>query len=114
MPMSNGPLDNNLECPVCRATQVWADSCRRCRCDLRLLRRADAARRNARQEVLLHLGAGDWAEAQRAAKTYHTLQPSADSRRLLSVCCLLAGDFQRAVEWAALAPDRPLTMARQC
>ncbi len=97
--MSDGSLDDNVVCPVCRAAQVWSDSCRRCRCDLGLLRRADEARRNARRQVLLHLRGGRWADAQRAARAYHTLQPGGDSRRLLAVCCLLSGDFQQAVDW---------------
>jgi hypothetical protein len=93
-------LDNSFVCPVCRAAQAWSESCRRCRCDLGLLRRADEARRQARQQALLDLRRGRWAEAQRAARAYHALQPNADSRRLLAVCCLLGGDFQQAVEWA--------------
>ena len=53
MPMSDDSLDTDFVCPVCRAAQAWSDSCRRCRCDLRLLRRADAACRQARQQALL-------------------------------------------------------------
>jgi hypothetical protein len=80
--------------------QAWSDSCRRCRCDLSLLRRADQAHRKARQRVLVQLRAGRWADAQRAARACHDLQPGADSRRLLAVCCLLAGDFAEALAWA--------------
>lgn len=97
--MSDGSRENSLICPVCRAKQAWADSCRRCRCDLRLLRRAEDTRRNAQQAALLHLDAGRWAEAQQAARVCRDLDPGDDSRRLLAVCCLLAGDFQRALEW---------------
>jgi len=100
MSMTAGSLENGLVCPVCRAGQAWADSCRRCRCDLRLFRQADEARRKARQDVLLHLRAGCWADSQCSARTYHALQPGVDSRRLLAVCCLLAGDFAEAAEWA--------------
>ena len=100
MPMSDGsPEADTFACPVCRAVQAWSDTCRRCRCDLRLLCQAEEARRSARQGVLLHLHAGRWADAQRAARTYHDLQPDADSRRLLAVCCLLEEDFRQAVEW---------------
>jgi hypothetical protein len=98
--MSDGPLDDSLVCPVCRAAQVWSDTCRRCRCDLRLLRRADEARRAARRRVLLHLRGVRWADARRAALAYHALAPGADSRRLLAVCCLLGSDFREAAEWA--------------
>jgi hypothetical protein len=100
MPMPDGPLDTSFICPVCRAAQAWSDSCRRCRCDLRLLRQADEARRRARQQALQHLRAGRWADAERAARAYHDIQPGADSRRLLAVCCLLGGEFQQAVKWA--------------
>ncbi len=100
MPMCDDPLDDLLVCPVCRATQAWSDSCRRCRCDLGLLRRADEARRQARQQASLHLRAGRWADAQRAARAYHALQPGCDSRRLLAVCCFLVGDFHEAAQWA--------------
>ncbi len=98
--MSDASLDHSLICPVCRAAQAWSDSCRRCRCDLSLLRRADAACRQARRQALLDLRDGRWAQAQRAVRACYALQPAADSRRLLAVCCLLGGDFQQAVEWA--------------
>ncbi len=48
----DGSPDDNFVCPVCRAAQAWSDSCRRCRCDLGLLRRADEARRQARQQAI--------------------------------------------------------------
>ncbi len=54
----------------------------------------------ARQDALLYLRAGRWTDAQRAARAYHDMQPGADSRRVLAVCCLLGGDFQQAVECA--------------
>jgi len=99
MSMSDDSPDDNMVCPVCRATQAWSDVCRRCRCDLSLLRRAEEARGKSRQDALLHLRAGRWAEAESAARAYHQLQPAADSRRLLAVCCLLSGDFEAAA-WA--------------
>ena len=49
----DGSLDNSFVCPVCRAAQAWSDSCRRCRCDLGLLRRADErVARPGRQALL--------------------------------------------------------------
>ncbi len=107
MPISDVALDNAVVCPVCRAAQAWSDSCRRCRCDFRLLRQAEQARCQARQQALLDLRAGRWADAQRAARTYYTLQPGDDSRRLLAVTCLLGGDFQQAA--AVAAADRRRT-----
>ena len=99
MPMSEASLDNTFVCPVCRAAQAWSDSCRRCRCDLRLLRQADEACRHARQQTLFHLCAGRWADAHHAAHTYHALRPGFDSRRLLASCYLLSGDFLQAADW---------------
>ena len=111
--MSDGPLDDTFVCPVCRAAQAWSDTCRRCRCDLTLFRRADGAWRQARQQALLHLRDGRWTEAERAARSYHALRPGADSRRLLAVCCLLCGDFQQAVEWAEELTTRSACLAKE-
>jgi predicted amidophosphoribosyltransferase len=91
---------STLICPVCRAEQPWSDSCRRCRCDLSLLRKADQARRLARQQSEEHLRAGRWAEAHRMALALYDLDRGRDAPRLLALCCLLAGDFARAAEWA--------------
>ena len=30
-----------MRCPTCRAEQEWSDNCRRCRCDLQLLREVE-------------------------------------------------------------------------
>jgi hypothetical protein len=98
--MSEAATENDFTCPVCRAVQQRADACRRCRCDLRLVLRAEGAARDARRRLLLHLAAKRWPEALREARTFHALQPAADSRRLLAVCCLLAGDFSAAARWA--------------
>jgi hypothetical protein len=111
MSMSDGLSDDNMVCPVCRASQIWSDICRRCRCDLSLLRRAEEARGRSRQEALLHLRAGRWADAEGAARAYHELQPVADSRRLLAVCCLLSGDFRQAAAWAG--DDLPRAVLRR-
>ena len=114
MPMSDGsPETDAFACPVCRAVQARSDTCRRCRCDLRLLCQAEEARRGARQDVLLHLHARRWADAQRAARTYHAFQPGADSRRLLAVCCLLDEDFRLAVE-SAVGTARQSQQPDQC
>lgn len=109
----DGSPADTFVCPVCRATQAWSDTCRRCRCDLGLFRRADEARRHARQQALLHLRAARWADARRAAEAYHALEPGIDSRRLLAVCCLLGGDFSQAVDWAIcdrIGIGRPATV----
>ena len=34
------PADGEVRCPTCGAVQEWSDACRRCRCELTLLRRA--------------------------------------------------------------------------
>jgi hypothetical protein len=101
--MTDGPQEDTLVCPVCRAAQAWCETCRRCRCDLGLLYRAEQARRSALQAALRNLRDGRWAEALGCAQASHALRPTADSRRLLAVCCLLGGDFQHAVNWAKSA-----------
>jgi len=95
------PAEENLVCPVCRAVQKPSETCRRCRCDLRLVLCVQGAARDARRQALLHLARHRWAEAFHAAQTFHAIQPGADSRRLLAVCCLLSGDFREALWWFA-------------
>lgn len=93
-------------CPTCRARQEWTDQCRRCRSDMRLLRRVAAHCRWARAHALAALNQGRWHEALAHAQRAHALNPQPESRKLLAVCYLLAG---RPAEALALAadPDAP-------
>ena len=90
------PLEKEVCCPVCRARQEWSDTCRRCRCDLSLLRRTAEACAASRRLLLAQLDAGRWPAALAAARRYHALCPTPDSTRLLAIASLLAGDWSTA------------------
>ena len=84
-------------CPACRARQEWSDTCRRCKCDLTLLRRTVAACWQARRRSLAALRAGRLTEALEAARQQHDSCPGADSARLLAVCHLLLCNWPAAL-----------------
>jgi hypothetical protein len=89
-----------VRCPTCRALQPWSDTCRRCRADFRLLRACAAAYRQDRRACLEHLRAGSPRAALHAARRCHALRPDAESRRLLALAALQAGDWATAAELA--------------
>lgn len=102
--MSLGPdagfAAGTVRCPNCRAVQDWSDACRRCKSDLRLLRAfAEDYERN-RDDCLVAIRSGDARAASHHAQRCHSLEPGADSRRLLALAALLRGDWPTA---AALA-----------
>jgi hypothetical protein len=101
MPADRPDLET-VACPTCRAVQPWADACRRCRSDLRLLREAASAYARDRLACLAQLRAGRVHAARLAARRCHDLAPGPDSRRLLAVASLLADDRPTAVEMARL------------
>jgi hypothetical protein len=90
-----------LRCPTCGAVQAWADECRRCRCDLKLLRQAAAEALAARRRCLVDLRVGRTAEALPHAHRLYALAPDQSAARLLAVCYLLRGNWTAA---AAMAP----------
>jgi len=101
--MANAPPPPDpatVRCPTCRAEQSWSDTCRRCKCDLRLLREAAEAYHRARRACLLHLDAGQPRAALLAARRCRGLAPSAESRRLLAVAALLGGEWADAAATA--------------
>ena len=100
MPPPAPPDPAAVRCPTCRAEQPWSDTCRRCKCDLRLLRAAAASYQRARHASLLHLRAGHPRAARRAAEHGHELAASAESRRLLAVAALHSGDWAAAADLA--------------
>jgi len=95
--MSPEPPDahalDTVRCPTCRAVQEWSDTCRRCKSDLRLLRAFAASYRRSRRDCLEGLRSGHPFEALRAARRCHALRPDAESRRLLALAALRAGDW---------------------
>ena len=93
--MSEGSLDNSADgdvrCPTCGAWQDWSDACRRCRCDLTLLRRMAEAIQASRRRCLCALRAGRTSEALHHARRLQALCPDRSAARLLAVCHLLQG-----------------------
>ena len=89
-----------MRCPTCRAEQDWSDTCRRCKSDLRLLRRLAAACGRSRAQVLEHLNANRPAEALRAAEQLCLLSRDSSTERLLAVCQLLCGQYDQALRIA--------------
>jgi hypothetical protein len=94
-----------VRCPTCGARQEWSETCRRCKCDLGLLRLAEQAYRRTRLRCLRALEARRTSEALRQAHRCHWIRPGADSARLLALCTLLRGDWPAAVALAAGAPE---------
>ncbi len=86
------PDPATVRCPTCRAEQEWADTCRRCKCDLR---EAAASYLQSRRACLLHLHADRPRAARLAARRCRDLAASAESHRLLAVAAL------RCRDWAA-------------
>jgi hypothetical protein len=99
------PDSGTVLCPTCRAAQEWSDTCRRCKSDLRLLRAFAGAYRRCRHACRVHLDAGRPRAALHAARRCHAVAPTPESRRLLAVSALLAGDFAAAVDLARPAGD---------
>lgn len=101
-----------LRCPTCGARQAWADTCRRCKCDLRLLRAAAGAFERHRRLCLQLLNSGAPEAALRHARSCHRLNPCTESNRLLAICHLLRGDWADAYKGAKDVPQRAERLAR--
>jgi hypothetical protein len=93
-----------VRCPTCRAEQEWSDTCRRCKCDLRLLRAFAAAYHRSRSACLEHLRHGEGRAAVAAARRCHELRPGTESRRLLALAALECGDWETAAALARRIP----------
>ena len=83
-------------CPTCNARQAWSDECRRCKCDLSLLRRYWQASEAERLSCLHELRAGRPDQAIYYARRYVTLVGAAEASRLLGVCSAFCGDWLTA------------------
>jgi hypothetical protein len=90
----------DLQCPTCGASQEWSDSCRRCKCDLRLLRSAERAYERHRLRCLKRLSGGDSAMALAEARLCDRLRPGAESNRLMALCQLLRENWPEALDLA--------------
>jgi hypothetical protein len=100
------PVDR-VRCPTCGAEQEWADSCRRCRCDLRLLRAVQQAYRRHRRECLNALEDGRFEIARYHARRSHELLPHAESYRLMALCHLMSERWLDAFQEAKRAHEEP-------
>ncbi len=89
-----------MRCPTCGAREAWSETCRRCKCDLRLLRKADGAYEQHRRECLRLLSLGFPEAALRHGQTCQRLFPAAESERLVALCQLLLGNWAAAWERA--------------
>ena len=100
------PTRGQVRCPAYGAWQEWSDACRRCRCDLTLLRRAAVTIARSRRRALRALRAGRPAAAVRHARRWYAPAASAEAARLLAVCYLLAGNCPAAAAAARRASTR--------
>ena len=102
--MSRNPeldlVSGMVQCPTCRASQEWSDTCRRCKSDLRLLREFATAYQQARRGFAAAIRANDPRAASRLAKRCHALQPDATSRQMLATAALLQQDYATAATLA--------------
>jgi hypothetical protein len=102
--MPDRPPDE-LRCPTCGARQARSDTCRRCKCDLRLLVAALESYDDHRRAGLADLDAGRLEMALGHARRCHELRPGPESSRLLALCRLLRGDWPEALAAAGRAND---------
>ncbi|MGA2032285.1 MAG: hypothetical protein ABSG68_08530 [Thermoguttaceae bacterium] len=94
------PAGGAVRCPTCGAMQEWSDACRRCRCELALLRQVSDAALSTRRRCLRALHAGHVPEALRHARRLYALCPDQPAARLLAVCHLLQGNWAAAATMA--------------
>ncbi|HUY34826.1 MAG TPA: hypothetical protein VMV69_18920 [Pirellulales bacterium] len=92
-----------LRCPTCRAIQEWSPTCRRCKCDLGLLRLVADEYHASRSRCLTELARGRAWSAFDAARECMSLSPDLESQQLLAVCLLLGGDWPAALATARRA-----------
>lgn len=86
-----------FRCPTCRAAQELTDTCRRCKCDLRLVRETLRLYEEQRARCLSALRSGKAVEALRCARDCERLLPDFDSWRLVAVCAFSARDWPLAL-----------------
>jgi len=103
----DNPTNGDIRCPTCGVLQEWSDACRRCRCDLTLLRRATETARASRRCCLLALRVGCPSKALRHARQFYSVCPDRSAARLLAVCYLLQGDWPSAATFARIADRLP-------
>jgi hypothetical protein len=85
-----------MRCPVCRADNGAAITCRRCRADLGMLVTLEKQRRAALAKARQALARNDTAAVLTWAGHAHQLRSDEDSWRLLAWAHLLRRDFPTA------------------
>ncbi|MHB1034981.1 MAG: hypothetical protein ACYC35_21715 [Pirellulales bacterium] len=83
--------------------QEWSDTCRRCRCDLRLLQQMAEEAGVCRDRCLRALQTGHVSQAAADARRLYALRPDPLAARLLAVCYLLQGNWPAAATLARIA-----------
>ena len=97
------PSQVEMRCPTCGARQTWAETCRRCKCDLSLLRAAAGAYEQHRRRCLENLLGAMFEKALAHAKSCHSLKPDAESFRLMALAQLGCRNWAGAWESARVA-----------
>lgn len=92
-----------FRCPTCRAAQELTDTCRRCKCDLSLVRETLRLYQHERACSLKALRSGNAAKALRHARQCERLLSDSESWKLVAVSALLAGDWSVALAAARRA-----------
>jgi hypothetical protein len=88
-----------MQCPVCKAENTQGPTCRRCKADLSLLFRLETQHKRLLVEARRRLGVGDVDGAWTLATRADGLCRDDDSRRVLAVAALLAGNFEQALRY---------------
>ncbi|MEA1952254.1 MAG: hypothetical protein U9N87_12790 [Planctomycetota bacterium] len=87
-------------CPTCNARQTWSNACRRCKCDLSLLRKFWRSGEAERQRCLRQLKAGRPDRALRHARRYAIMAGGTEASPLVGACLLLCGNWADACKLA--------------
>lgn len=85
-----------MRCPTCGASQPLSNLCRRCRCDLSLVRQVIEYRQRLRAACARQISRGQKSNALKTARQCFELSPDEHSTRLLAVAHLINGDFEAA------------------
>ena len=99
-------VQDEMCCPTCNARQAWSDECRRCKCDLSLLRQYRQVCEAQRHRCLRELRAGRPKRALRHANRYAKMVGSAEASQLMAVCHLLRHDWPKAITVASRTTDK--------
>ncbi len=95
-PLERTSADEML-CPACNARQAWSDECRRCKCDLSLLRRFQRTCATHHRRCLQALDDGHPDQALHHARRYAALVGKTPDAHLVAVCHLLSGNWELAM-----------------